>query len=380
MGSQNTIRELSGAPKAQRNSNIELLRIIAMLMIVAYHYSIYSFYAEDLYSSRSKYFIDLIGNYGKTGVDLFVMISGYYLAKQEFSLKRLLKIAGQLWFYSLFTLAIAVFAFGYSADRGILRLSVFPITSGYYWFASYYVLLLLLSPLLNRFAASIGKDKLRLSILLLLFLYSVLPTFFRVHLFFNEQCWFVTLYLTAAYLRLYGSSGPSEKKRGIWRALAWGACIPAFAWACTFVGSRTGNVSILELSARLGTDSSFFGYMFALELLRYFLSKEPACIPAVNTLGRATFGVYLFHESILARDVLRIWFVVLDPALYVSSPLLPVQALGTIAMVYLAGTAVDLLRQATLGKLWDKAADWLSPKLEQFGRKTLGLLASAAEK
>lgn len=380
MGSENTGRELSGAPKAKRNSNIELLRIIAMLMIVAYHYSIYSFYAEDLYSSRGKYFLDLIGNYGKTGVNLFVMISGYYLAKQKFSLKRMLKIAGQLWFYSLFTLAIAVLAFGYSVDRSILRLSVFPVTSGYYWFASYYVLLLLLSPLLNRFAASIGKDRLRLSILLLLFLYSILPTFFRVHMFFNEQCWFVTLYLTAAYLRLYGGDGACGKKRGIWRALAWGACIPAFAWVCTFVGSRTGNVSILELSTRLGTDSSFFGYMFALELLRYFLSKEPTYIPAVNILGGATFGVYLFHESIFARDVLRIWFVMLDPALYVSSPLLPVQALSTIVMVYAVGTAVDLLRQVTLGRLWDEAVARLSPKLEQFVRKALGLSASAAEK
>ena len=70
----------------------------------------------------------------------------------------------------------------------------------------------------------------------------------------------------------------------------------------------------------------------------------------------------------------------LDPALYVNSPLLPLQALSTIAMVYLAGTAVDLLRQATLGKLWDNAVDKLSPKLEQFGRKALGLLASAAGK
>lgn len=132
MGSQNTVRELSVALKAQRNSNIELLRIIAMLMITAYHYSIYSFYAEDLYFSHSKYFIDLIGNYGKTGVNLFVMFSGYYLAAQEFRLKRLLKIAGQLWFYSLSALAIAVLAFGCSADMGILRLSVFPITGCHY--------------------------------------------------------------------------------------------------------------------------------------------------------------------------------------------------------------------------------------------------------
>lgn len=380
MGSQNTVRELSGAPKAQRNSNIELLRIISMLMIVAYHYSIYSFYAEDLYSSHGKYFIDLIGNYGKTGVNLFVMISGYYLSKQESRIKRMLKIAGQLWFYSLFSLAIAVLAFGYSADRDILRRSIFPITSGYYWFASYYVLLLLFSPLLNRFAASIGKDKLRASILLLLFLYSVLPTFFRVSLFFNEQGWFVTLYLTAAYLRLYGGAESSGKKCGICRALAWGACIPVFAWVCTFVGSKTGNTSIMGLSDRFGTDSSFFGYMFALELLRYFLSKEPVCIPAVNTLGRATFGVYLFHENLFVRDVLRIWFVMLDPAQYISSPLLPVQALSTIAMVYIVGTVVALLRQATVDRLWDKAVDMLSPKLEQFGRNVLGLLMSAAEK
>lgn len=241
-------------------------------------------------------------------------------------------------------------------------------------------MLLLLSPLLNLFAAGIGKDKLRLSILLLLLLHSILPTFFRVHIFFAEQGWFVTLYLTAAYLRLYSNAEPSGKRCGIWRALAWGACIPAFAWACTFVGSRTGSASIMALSSRLGTDSSFFGYMFALELLRYFLNREPVCIPAVNTLASATFGVYLFHENIFVRDVLGIWSVMLDPAQYINSPLLPVQALSTIVLVYLVGTAVDLLRQATVGRLWDKAVDKLSPKLEQFGRRALGLLASAAKK
>lgn len=94
--------------KTQRNSNIELLRIIAMLMIVAHHYvtdSLPSYYLSD---GPNKWLSELLYSYGKTGVNIFVLITGYYMVNMSFSIKRPLKIIGQVWFYSAMTLLVCL--------------------------------------------------------------------------------------------------------------------------------------------------------------------------------------------------------------------------------------------------------------------------------
>ena len=74
--------KLEGAPSA-RNSRVEWLRVLSMLMIVAYHYYILGFYDEELLQLQNKLFVDLFGMFGKTGTDLFVLISGYYIDRKS---------------------------------------------------------------------------------------------------------------------------------------------------------------------------------------------------------------------------------------------------------------------------------------------------------
>ena len=97
-----------------RNSTIELLRIISMVMIVAQHYAIhggFDWLPSD--TNFSHYWYNLISIGGRAGVDIFVLITGFYLIDDKHTridIKRILKFWGEIFFYSIacffiFTLA-----------------------------------------------------------------------------------------------------------------------------------------------------------------------------------------------------------------------------------------------------------------------------------
>ena len=75
----------AGGPKAVRDSNIELYRILMMLLIIAHHYVVNSgldtkggpIYADPL--SAPSLFLLLFGAWGKMGLNCFVLVTGYYM-------------------------------------------------------------------------------------------------------------------------------------------------------------------------------------------------------------------------------------------------------------------------------------------------------------
>ena len=86
----------------ERQSNLELLRIITMFLIVAHHYVVNSgvtavFSLESL-NSRTI-FLQLWGMWGKTGINIFVLISGYFMCQSRLTWKRYAKIYLEAKFY-----------------------------------------------------------------------------------------------------------------------------------------------------------------------------------------------------------------------------------------------------------------------------------------
>jgi len=85
--------------KKQRNSSIELLRVILMLVIVMCHCSA-SIMSVQVNNNLNKWFLQLT-NLSNLMVDIFVLISGYYICKLKFSFKKVLIILLQVVFYSV---------------------------------------------------------------------------------------------------------------------------------------------------------------------------------------------------------------------------------------------------------------------------------------
>ena len=73
----------------ERLSNFEILRIISMLLIICHHFALYSGcrYPSSTITMNSV-FIQFLSYGGQLGVNLFVLISGYFLVKNEFKVKK----------------------------------------------------------------------------------------------------------------------------------------------------------------------------------------------------------------------------------------------------------------------------------------------------
>ena len=88
----------------ERNSNLELYRIIVMLAIVAHHYVVNSgllrMMEQDPISIRSIYFY-LFGAWGKTGINCFVLITGYFMCKSHITLEKFMKLLMEVMFYKI---------------------------------------------------------------------------------------------------------------------------------------------------------------------------------------------------------------------------------------------------------------------------------------
>ena len=70
--------------RTQRQSNIELLRIFAILIIIAHHlarHSGFSFPGNAL--TINRLWIQFIWVGGKLGVNIFVLISGWFMSTEE---------------------------------------------------------------------------------------------------------------------------------------------------------------------------------------------------------------------------------------------------------------------------------------------------------
>ena len=84
--------------KQERSSNIELFRILLMLSIVAHHYVINSGLMDAFdtgiasKTSLNYAFLSLWGMWGKTGINVFILISGYFLCTSSLTIRRYCKV------------------------------------------------------------------------------------------------------------------------------------------------------------------------------------------------------------------------------------------------------------------------------------------------
>lgn len=89
-----------------RNSSIELLRIISMILIVFHHFAFHGGFKWQTNSvTISHFWYNFIYGGGKIGVNIFVLISGYFLIDRKTSvfsyIRRILKFWGQVFFIRL---------------------------------------------------------------------------------------------------------------------------------------------------------------------------------------------------------------------------------------------------------------------------------------
>ena len=107
--------DAGGTTSKPQSSNLELFRIITMLFIVAHHYVVNSgltaadgpIFADPM--SWRPMFLLIFGAFGKTRINCFVLITGYFMCKSEITAKKFCKQLFEVEFYKvLFWLIIFI--------------------------------------------------------------------------------------------------------------------------------------------------------------------------------------------------------------------------------------------------------------------------------
>lgn len=336
--------------QTDRQSNIELLRIVSMIMIVCHHFAVHGgFDWESSAITIPHLWYNLIVMGGKIGVDIFVLISGYFLIASHgkiFDFKRILKFWGQIIFYSLSI--FAVFSLLHAHDYGIKAAikAVFPITFSSWGFASTYFVLYLIHPFLNMFLNALNKKTYQTLLVMLVIIWSVIPTFTTSSFQGNSLWWFATLYAIAGYARLYGFNQLFATKE--YFAL----------WVVFSVLTYFSSVAFTILGTRWNAFASHPTYFYGMEkvsvllisltLFMAFATLKMSYHKWINTLATATFGVYLIHDSSIVRPFL--WIDVFQNAQYQNSLFLIPYSIIVVTLVYMVCTAIDLIRQRVFEK------------------------------
>ena len=180
------------AKVATRQSNIELLRCVLMLMVVVSHFVDHNILnkADPVAMGDDNFYVShLMNSLCICAVNCFVVISGYFTIK--LSLRRITLFLLPIVFYQL------LFSLVFYPSNHTITFSPFR-----YWFVAPYVVLILLSPFLNCGLEKISEKGLRNIIVVMLLLF-VLPIVSITGQNGRNVFMFILMYLSGYYIRHY---------------------------------------------------------------------------------------------------------------------------------------------------------------------------------
>ncbi|MBO4457993.1 MAG: acyltransferase [Butyrivibrio sp.] len=349
--------------KQKRNASIELLRIIAMLMIVALHYN---YYTRALLGAKEpvnrispsagiQIFATIVESFCVTGVNVYVFITGYYLSKAKVKLSKVFRLICQVYFYT-FLVSLVMMSVGTSVvkeDDSIFKTVqyLFPISSEHYWFVTAYVIMYVLAPVMNAAVRTLSRKQLKAVITGLLiwfcFVKSIVPVLFVTDKMGYDFGWFVCVYLIAAYVREYDVVLFHTAKKS---ALV-------YLISCLMIAAT--SISFYYISVKLNKFNYYasvpfhYNYIFTLtgslglfSLFRFYRMKENVFADVVRVAGPLTLGVYLLHMHVEIKDEWLIWLEgIVGEVPLESVPMFALHMILCILMIFGAGIFVDWIRK-----------------------------------
>ena len=330
---------------------MEALRILAMFMVIVLHYldkgglltpSVEPFGAHS-------YMAWLVESFSIVAVNIYVLITGYFMCKSSLKISRLLQIICQvLWYSMLIPIMLVLLGNIKMSTFGTYDLLqfVFPIHMKQYWFVTSYVILMLFVPMINLAIKHMNQRQLLLVTCLFVAFEtlpkSILPVKFTTDEAGNNALWIICLYLIGAYIRLYGI----PFFRNFLRSML------VYVIGSLGMFSSLIVMRVLYFKADVFGNNLNLGYHYnhilclaaSVALFYAFLHisiPDGKISRGITMVSPYVFGVYLLHEHILVRYEWVKWFRVAptkEPLMFIG------ELLWKCLAVLLIGLLLDFIR------------------------------------
>ena len=200
--------------KKERQSNFELMRIVSMFFIVGWHFLLHGGILDNS-TGITNYIVIILSALFMVHVNSFVLLTGYFNYNKEFKFSRIVKINNSRLFYNI-VIVVLFLLLGTVTESKLFMLKILsPIPRFWdHWFLVAYMLLYLISPILNRVINGFSKETLK-KIIIALLIVSFLAYFTKNEFYFMNNGFslvsFTMLYFIGVYLHKYPIN-LSEKK------------------------------------------------------------------------------------------------------------------------------------------------------------------------
>lgn len=289
----------------KRMANIELLRVISMLMVITLHFlGRGGINAGATVLSGTWVLASVWDSLAIISVDVYVLISGYFLIKSSFKIQKLIDIVLQVFIYSfvlyLFFVIIGKNTFSISG----FIISVFPIMTNQYWFASAYVGLYILFPFLNKGLLAMTKKQHRNLCIILVLLFALYLPSKALGQNGTGIVWIICLYVFGSYLRLHYEPKGKLNFQIIAMYVVPAILLPLSKIIITII-SAIISPSLLIYNGWFYKYNSILVLWAAVALFIVFLNiriSGERISKIICFAGSLTFGVYLFHNNPSLRD------------------------------------------------------------------------------
>lgn len=350
--------------KKDRETNIELLRILAILIIISNHFSTYSgIIASSLNLGFNRLLLESIHIGGKLGVIIFIVIMGYFCIGKDnpFSLKKFVQLFIQVLFYSFGSYIILVFIgiVPFSVKETIR--SIFPITFGQYWFFSCYIILYIFSKYINKLLNSLTKDEYITLILVGIGIFSILSILSTHNYYGNELVLFIIFYSIGGYLKKYQHNFFNNKKINILLAIANIIIIIISIVTMDILGQKIPVFS--EKSTYFLQMHSPFMILLGINIFNIFNCMKIKNSSIINYISSCVFGIYLIHDNLFLHNI--IWTNILHVSNYANSKFLIVYLTFCTIIVFITCLIIEIVRKETIEKVYKKHFASKIEKLEK---------------
>lgn len=356
-----------------RNSSLEMLRIVAMLIIIVHHFGVHGIFIGPLGTERTfglfswqVLFTQLVCWGGSLGNSLFVIITGYFMVDREQRWKKLGMLLATMFFYSWVIEAI-VYGGGFLQPTGksVLHMSI-PILFGENWFISCYLIFSLFIPFYNCLLNTMPKKMYEKFLLLLFFVVIVFPAAKFETFLHGNMAFFALVYACGGYLKLYGSDLIEVRLRE--KYLRYFMALVVITLATIVL--QDALAFLLHKERMIGSGgtkvASLLYIPMAMSLFGYFLTRPDFYSPWVNKIAGTVPGIYLIHDNALMREL--IWNHIFPNLDMISSPWYVLFYGGKVLAVFAVCSGIDLMRKRWIEPVFDRKLDRWTFVIERRGQ------------
>lgn len=350
----------------KRNSSVELIKIIAMFLIVVSHI-VQTISTKSDYCSQ-EYLIDLehsttnlnyivlilFRHFGSIGNTLFFVSSAYFLlGKSKTNIKKAITIFLDVFLISVIFLVASLIQTRFSLNSELIIKSLLPTFFANNWYVTCYLIFLLLFPLLNIVVEHINKRTHFLYVFIGCFCCFGLNAISNGHLYINQLFNWIIIYFLIAYLKKHGDFFNACKKPNV---------------VCLMIGVFGFLIAVL-LTNYIGLKISFFNdktlhwvsnsnpfiLLMSLSLLSIAVNNSFSS-SMVNFISSTSLFIYLAHENVIFSIVYRpqIWNKIMASFGSVNIVLL---VLAFAFALFICSFIFAITYKLSLGFLTKKSAD-----------------------